>query len=165
MKKILFTVAAVLGFAAVSHAQEGFKVGANAALPIGDAGDLSTFSVGLDVAYLFEVSDAFYLGAATGFTNAFGEEVDFGFATVEVEDVQFVPVAAAARYYFADSFYGGADLGYAFGITEGMDGGFYYRPKVGYNFSDLVGVNVSYTGVSLEGGSWDTVGLGVEFSF
>ncbi|WP_370101283.1 outer membrane beta-barrel protein [Xanthomarina gelatinilytica] len=169
MKKLFLTaVIAVFGFS-VMNAQGGFKVGLNFALPVGDAADISSFSLGLDAAYLVEVSEKFAVGGATGFTNAFGKSETlsgFGYSfDVEYDDVQFIPVAAAARFYATEKFYAGADLGYAIGIDDGNDGGFYYRPKVGYNFTDMIGANFSYTGISLDGGDWSTIGLGVEFSF
>lgn len=176
MKKLfLFAAIAVMGIATV-NAQGGFKVGANMALPVGDAGDISTFSIGLDAAYLFEVSEKFAVGGATGFTNAFGDTFRVLGTDIDYDDVQFIPVAAAARFYPADKFYVGADLGYAIGINDGNDGGFYYRPRVGYNFNERIGVNASYTGISrgeetingivvTSGSTWSTIGVGVEFSF
>ncbi len=161
MKKIIL-VAAVALFGFTMNAQD-FKVGLNGALPIGDAGDIATFSIGLDVAYLWEVSEKFDAGVASGFTSAFGDEVTILGTTVEFDDVQFLPIAGAARYNVSSDFFLGADLGYAVGINDGNDGGFYYRPKVGYNFSEKVSVNLSYTGIAVDGGSWDTIGLGVEF--
>ncbi|TYB79841.1 outer membrane beta-barrel protein [Bizionia myxarmorum] len=168
MKK-LFMMAAIAAFGvSTSFAQNSFKVGANFALPIGDAGDYSSFSIGLDAAYLFEVSEKFQVGPAIGFTNAFGktESVTILGNTLDFDydDVQFVPIAAAARFMATEKFYLGADLGYALGVNDGNDGGFYYRPKVGYNFTDMIGANISYTGISADGGDFSTIGLGIEFS-
>ena len=161
MKKIIL-VAAVALFGFTMNAQD-FKVGVNGALPIGDAGDFADFSVGLDVAYLWNVSEKFDVGVASGFTNAFTKDIDLGIlGTVEVDDVQFIPIAGAARYNVSSDFYLGADVGYAIGINDGNEGGFYYRPKVGYNFSEKVGINLSYTGISNDG-DWSTIALGVEF--
>lgn len=151
-----------------SFAQGSFKLGANFALPIGDAGDVSSFSIGFDAAYLFPVSDKFEVGPALGFTNAFGktESVTILGTTFEADydDAQFLPIAAAARFNATEKLYLGADLGYAVGINDGNDGGFYYRPRVGYSFTDMIGANISYTGISLDGGDWSTIGLGVEFT-
>lgn len=167
MKKLfLLSVLAVFGFTvnaqdSSSSASGGsFKVGANLALPIGDAGDVSTISIGLDAAYLFGISEQFDLGPAIGFTNAIMDS-DFDY----LDDVQFLPIAAAGRYNINSNMYVGADIGYAIGINDGNDGGFYYRPRFGYNFTDLIGVNASYTGISADGGDWSTIGIGVEFSF
>jgi opacity protein-like surface antigen len=164
MKKFIFAAVAVFAFAFSANAQDGkFEVGVNAALPIGDAGDLYTFSIGIDAAYMWNVSEQFDAGVATGFTNAFGDEVSILGITVEAEDAQFIPLAGSARYNVSSDFFLGADLGYAIGINDGNDGGFYYRPKVGYNVSEKVSLNLSYTGIAVDGGSFDTIGLGVMF--
>jgi len=167
MKKMfLVTVLALFGFSV--HAQEGFKVGANLGLPVGDAGDISSFSIGVDVAYHWDVADSFAAGVASGFTNAFGkkETMSAGGSSIsfDYDDVQFLPIAASGRFAANEKISLGADLGYAIGISEGMDGGFYYRPIVGYNLSTRTQLNVSYTGISLDGGTWSTVNLGVLFA-
>lgn len=160
-KLVIIAALAVFGFNV--NAQEGFKAGINLGLPVGDAGDVSGFSVGLDVLYHWAVSDDFNAGVATGFTNSFGKSIDVGIGSVDVPDVQFIPVAASGRFNASDEFSVGADLGYAVGINDGNDGGFYYRPIVGYGVSDNVELNLSYTGISLDGATWSTINLGVLF--
>jgi len=161
-KLVIMAALAVFG---LSVNAQGFKAGVNLGLPIGDAGDVSGFSVGLDVLHHWSVSDDFSAGVATGFTNAFGKNIDVGIGSFEVPDVQFIPVAASGRFNASDEFSVGADLGYAVGINDGNDGGFYYRPIVGYGVSDNVELNLSYTGISLNGGTWSTTNLGVLFGF
>ena len=172
MKK-LFLLTALAVFGLTANAQDdsgsasngGFKAGINLALPIGDAGDISTFSIALDLAYLWEMSEQFDLGIATGFSNAFGDSYEFIGLDTEYDDVQFIPIAAAGRFNINNKMYAGADIGYAIGINDGNDGGFYYRPRFGYSFTDLIGINASYTGISMDGSTWSTIGVGVEFSF
>lgn len=162
MRKLVIIIAlAVFGFNL--SAQEGIKVGINLGLPVGDAGDVSSFSIGLDAAYLWAVSDEFNAGIATGFTNAFGKSIDTGLGSIDIGDVQFLPVAASGRFNASEMFRVGADLGYALGINDGNDGGFYYRPLVGYAVSENIEVNLSYTGISADGGTWSTINLGVSF--
>lgn len=167
MKRV-FVVAALALFGFNVHAQEGFKAGANLGLPVGDAADVSSFSIALDVAYHWEVADRFTAGVASGFSNAIGkkETISIGgiSSSFNYDDVQFLPIAASGRYALNEDFSLGADLGYAVGINKGNDGGFYYRPLVGYNIGSDMQLNFSYTGVSLDGGSWSTVNLGVLFS-
>ena len=168
MKKLfLFAALAVFGFSNVNAQEEGFKLGVTLALPMGDAGDGWSFGATLDATYLFDVADSFQLGATTGYQHFFGktEEIDMGvFGTVEVEfdDAQFIPLAASARFYASEDFFFGADLGYALGLNEGNDGGFYYRPKVGYNLGGA-SILASYSGVSMDGFTFSYVGVGVEF--
>ncbi|WP_431107613.1 outer membrane beta-barrel protein [Winogradskyella poriferorum] len=166
MKKLFLAAFAVFAFASV-NAQE-FKAGVSAALPMGDAGDVSSFGVNLDVSYLWEVSEDFKAGVASGYQHYFGSEEDvtlFGqTVTVEYDDFGFLPIAAAGRYAVSEEFTLGADLGYAIGLSpDGNDGGFYYAPKVQYSISDSLDIVLAYKGVSLDGGSFDALSLGVEF--
>ncbi|SEA02504.1 outer membrane beta-barrel protein [Bizionia paragorgiae] len=168
MKK-LFLCAALVAFGVFSvNAQGQFKIGANVGLPVGDFSDFYSLSAGLDVAYLIDVSDDFKVGGATGFMNVFGDDVETSFGDLmvvaEAEDAQFVPLAAAARFMASDNFYIGADLGYAIAVDSEGEGGVYYRPRIGYNFTEKIGVNLSYTGISNDGNSLTNIGVGVEFS-
>tara|TARA_R110000850_G_scaffold277086_1_gene422274 strand:- start:1320 stop:1871 length:552 start_codon:yes stop_codon:yes gene_type:complete len=183
MKKVLLIAAfAVFGFTQTQAQEEGFKVGVNAALPLGDYSEGYSFGAALDLGYLFDVADSFQVGAVTGYQHFFGktETEEFFGTTVEFEndDAQFIPIAASARFFASEQFFFGADLGYALGLNDGNDGGFYYRPKVGYGLDSLA-IVLSYTGVSfsdqtfsegdfevtVDGGTFSSLQLGVEFSF
>lgn len=162
MKKFtVFTLAIFFGLATM-QAQGDFKAGIHAGLPIGDAGDLATFSIAVDLGYLFDVSDNFQAGPTIGFSQSFGDEIDTGIGTFEVDDVQFLPIAAAGRFHATDEFSLGLDLGYALGINDGNDGGFYYAPRAAYSLSETLDLVLAYRGVSLDGGSWDIISLGLE---
>ncbi len=158
MKKFFVAVFAVFAFASAG-AQGQFNAGISGGIPIGDAGDLATFAIAVDLGYLFEISDSFDAGVATGYSHSFGDEIN-GF---EIDDVQFIPVAASGRFEVAPSFTLGADLGYAIGINDGNDGGFYYSPRAQYSVSEAIDIVLAYRGVSVDGGSWDIISAGVEF--
>jgi len=81
-----------------------------------------------------------------------------------VDDFSFLPIAAAGRVSLGDVLFAGVDLGYAIGLNDGNDGGFYFAPKLGFGLFmfDVVG---SYTGVSRDGSTVSSVNVGVEFSF
>ena len=60
----------------------------------------------------------------------------------------------------------GADLGYAVALSpSGADGGFYYRPMVGYKLGDNMQLNLAYSGISQKStsNSISYVSLGVMF--
>ncbi|WP_242084701.1 outer membrane beta-barrel protein [Aestuariivivens sediminis] len=157
MKKLLFL--GIIAFFTSSNVNaQGFKPGIVVGLPIGDAGDFSSFTLGVDVSYYWEVSEEFDLGILAGFTNSFLKS-DYD----ESDDVQFLPIGAGGRYNASEEFYIGLDLGYGIGINEGNDGGFYYRPRVGYRVTETISLNLSYASISLDGDSWDNIMLGVEF--
>lgn len=163
MKKLLLSAAIAL-MAITANAQDGmFKIGVNVGIPSGDVADAYSLNAGLDLAYLFGVSENFQVGAATGFINFFGEEVEFFGITTEIEDAQFIPIAAAARFKLVDELHLGTDVGYALGLGD-VDGGFYYRPRLGYYFTEKFGANISYAGISVDGGTFSTFGIGFEFS-
>jgi hypothetical protein len=150
----------MLFFGATLQAQEGLNLGINLGLPVGDASDFSSFSLGVDANYLWNVAESLDVGVATGFTNAFGKTFEILGEEFDADDVQFIPIAASGRYHITDTFRAGADIGYAIGINDGNDGGFYYRPILAYGFNDSMEVNFSYTGISLDGITWSTISLG-----
>lgn len=165
MKKVLLIAAiAVFGFTSVNAQEGGIKAGVNFGLPMGDASDITTFNAGVDFAYLFSVADSFMVGPMVGYSHFFGDEMEFFGVTVEIDDIQFVPIAASARFYASEDMFFGADLGYAVGINDGNDGGFYYRPKAGYNLG-AIGLVLSYQGISVTGGTFSSLNLGIEFGF
>ena len=161
MKKVMFLAAMFVAGLSL-QAQEGASIGVNLGIPTGDAGDFSGLSLGIDFNYLWSASDKFDAGVAVGFSNAFGKDIDTGLGSIELEDIQFLPIAAAGRVHLSEEFSAGADLGYALGINDGNDGGFYYRPILGYSLNEKLGLNLSYTGISLDGDfNWNTINLGV----
>lgn len=152
-KTLLLLVTLFIIGSTESFAQGNIKFGGNIGIPVGDA-DVYDLNYGADLAYFFEVSDGFSLGPMVGYTGY----------SVDDFNVSFLPIAASGRYAFqASSFFLGVDLGYAVGLEDGLDGGFYYRPKVGYDFG-LLGVIASYSGISVDGGTFSSLNLGVEFS-
>ena len=145
------------------QAQGQFRAGLSGGIPIGDAGDLATFAIAVDLGYLFEISDTFDAGPTIGYSHSFGDDISGGGITIEVDDVQFIPVAASGRFEVAPDFTLGADLGYAIGVNDGNDGGFYYSPRAQYSVSDAIDIVVAYRGVSLDGDTWGIISAGVEF--
>lgn len=183
MKKLILSAIAIMALGTAAQAQDegGFKVGIHAGLPMGDAGDFYSFNAGVDVAYMFPISDEFLLGVTTGYSYFGGKDVDAvitglegfegipGFeaftAKVEKMNAAFIPVAAAAKYSISESIFVGADLGYALYVGDGEgDGGFLYQPKVGWQ-SESIEVFASYKGIAVEGTSISTVGIGAAYKF
>lgn len=164
MKKLIFTALAVFAFSSINA--QGFRGGINVGLPVGDASDAYTFNITADLDFLWEVSETFDAGIATGLSYNFGDDIDLGgFGTLEVEDAIFLPIAIAGRLAVAGDFSIGADVGYSIGISpDGNDGGFYYAPRIQYGISEAIDIVLAYRGVSIDGGSFDVVTLGIDFS-
>lgn len=137
--KNLLLVAVLLGFSPIFAQQTDveitpdnswLKVGLTAGIPVGDASDVSSFTLGADVRgqYLFNPNIA--IGIASGYTNYFGKD---GF-----DDFGIIPVAGFFRYYFTpDGLFLGTDVGY--GVltnVENNNGGLYVNPQIGYHNRD-----------------------------
>lgn len=150
MKKLLlFAAIAVFGMTS-ANAQDGFKLGINLGMPIGDAGDGSSLEVGIDAAYLWEISEDFKVGGTIGYGTFLAKEQKIMGQKIKGDDIGFLPIAATAQYSFTESIFAGADLGYALVLSPSeLSGGFYYMPKVGYQ-TDMFEVYVGYKGFSVE---------------
>jgi len=154
MKKLLL-VAALAVFSFTSMNAQTFKIGASAGVAVSDAGDVADWALGVDAYYYFtDVDDVVELGVNAGFRNFFMSEDAF-------DDGQFLPLAAAARIKLFGIVSGGADLGYAVGINDGNDGGFYYRPVVGIDIADTIELNVSFESISNDGVTWGNLNAGI----
>ena len=163
MKKALFLACfTLIGLSAI-HAQGRFQAGGHLGLPIGDAGDLATFAIALDLAYILEIDDTIKAGPTIQYSHSFGDDVNVGGFSINVDDVQFLPIGGRAQFDITDQFLARAELGYAIGISDGNDGGFYYSPQAGFSVSDAIDIVLSYRGISEDGGSWDILTLGAEF--
>ncbi len=160
MKKLFLIL--MMGLTTSVFCQGNFRFGVNGGIPVGDVEDYSNFHLGADVSYMLNVADVFEVGPMVGYSLYFTED-DFDSSLIDIgsEDLQFLPIAASGRLDL-DRISLGADLGYAIGLNDGNDGGFYYRPLVGYNIGKL-GIAVSYEGVSLDGDNINSVNLGFEF--
>lgn len=151
MKKLLLLAfTALFGVTSVFSQDTNYRFGVNAGSPVGNSGDYTTFQVGADIAYAYSFLNTIELGALVGYSNFLGED---GY-----DNVQFVPLAITGRTTLA-TFLVGADVGYAVGLGNG--GGFYFRPKVGYNFL-LLSIIASYSEISRSGDNFSSVNLGVE---
>ncbi|MGB3342394.1 MAG: hypothetical protein WBA61_00645 [Aequorivita sp.] len=178
MKKILL-LATVVVFTLSAQSQV-MKAGVSLSLPVGDAGDISDFGGQLDFAYLFEINEAFQVGPMASFFFYNGKDFNTPIGKIDGESLLFLPLGGSARFLLEDFFFG-ADLGYGIGLSpDGNDGGFFYRPKVGYNFGSLAAI-LSYSGISSErtvivngpfgpissssSSTFGSINAGVEFSF
>jgi hypothetical protein len=156
MKKLI--VMAAFAVAGLVNAQTGFKAGVHAGLPVGDAGDASSFNVGLDASYLFNVAEGFKAGATAGYSVFTAKEVN-GF---KGDSVNFFTIGGTAQYSFSESIFGGLDLGYA--IPNEGDGAVYFLPKVGYQ-TEQFEVYAGYRHIATEGSAIGAALVGFNYKF
>ena len=156
MKKIFLCAAFALFSISLVNAQGVFKIGGTIGLPAADASDFSSFVIGVDAYYMFANIDSFInFGPTVGFRNFFGKD--------DYDDAQFLPLAGAARLKLFGVLNGGADIGYAVGINDGNDGGFYFRPVLGIDIADTIELNISYENISGDGFTVGNLNAGILF--
>ena len=174
MKKLFLTGAlALFGLMSAQKTESGFRLGVNAGIPVGDFGKLTTFTAGVDLAYLYPLAENFRLGVATGYSHYFGKKTKTDLILVtlknEVPDVGIIPVAATAEFTFGDSnVFLGADLGYAFFTKKDFkneNGSFYYQPKLGYSFDKRHDLYFSYKGFTRNNANVGSINLGYAYNF
>lgn len=145
-----------------SSVKAQFKIGAHLGVPSGDVSDYYTTALGADVYYMFgtDPNGFLKLGVASGFMNYFGDEVGN-----ESYNAQFIPVAGSVRVQLLKILTVGPDIGYGFGISDGMDDGFYWKGVIGVNLFDFLEVDAYFHGITIDESSFGSVGLGVLFEF
>ena len=174
MKKLFLTGAlALFGLMNAQKTESGIRLGVNAGIPVGDFGKFTTFTAGVDLAYLYPLTENFRLGVATGYSHYFGKKTKTDLILVtlknEVPDVGIIPVAATAEFILGDSnVFLGADLGYAFFTKKDFkneNGSFYYQPKLGYSFDKRHDLYFSYKGFTRNNANAGSINLGYAYNF
>lgn len=172
MKKLFFAAAfAAIGLVGV-NAQTGVEGTVHVGIPVGDTSDVSSFNVGVDLAYLHPIANNFKLGGKVGYDHFIGKDIKFNNQVVaEKEDVGFIPLAATAKYEFNNNIFVGADLGYAFSTKDGIDGGLFYQPKIGYSaptwdlYAGYKGINAGPENTNTVDYKFNAVSVGFAYKF
>lgn len=163
MKKLGILILLILTSTGVMG-QEGFKIGLQGGIPIGDFDDQISLVAAADIGYMWALGEVVDLGPASGYILGFTDQFDDDSPLADLPNLQFVPAAASVRIWPSNSLSFGGDGGYAIGINDGNDGGLYIRPVIGYLFSAFTELNISYTNVSLDGASYSSATVGLLFT-
>jgi hypothetical protein len=161
MKKVLFVALFVASGFIAANAQEGFKFGAgvNVGLPVGDAGDISSFTVGGELQGEYKFSANASVVATTGYTHFIGKDFEgFKFS------YGAVPILAGARYYPSAKFFVGGQIGYGFFTGDASGGGFAYKPQIGYDAGSAE-IALGYNAITDDGATISWIGLSAIFNF
>ncbi|AIY12980.1 hypothetical protein [Cellulophaga baltica] len=162
MKKLL-VLAAFICFG-TSYGQEGLKFGIKGGLPLENFNDQVGVVLGADFGHMWALSETIDLGIMTGYIHGFPEKFGTEDVSITLPSIQFLPVAASLRIWGSNSFSFGGDIGTAIGLNDGNDGGFYYRPQIGFLMGPSTELNFSYTGIQLDEAAWNTVTLGILYT-
>lgn len=158
-----FVAASFGAFAQDGGSTTGFKfsVGANAALPIGDLADLSSFGAGIDAQGQYWFSEKLAATLDAGFTSLFGKG-DFKSTTL-------IPVRAGVRYIVSSPIYltGKVGMGYMKYNATGVDGetAFGFAVGGGYKINNNFDLGLTYDGYSKNSQSNGMINLRVGYTF
>jgi len=138
MKKLLFSAAiAVFGFMGLNAQNTSMEVGPYVGIPVGDADGFSV-NAGATFGYYFDIiPDRLKVGGVAGVDHFFGKEYEVGGTKIKGDGATFIPIAASAKFNFTERFFAGLELGYAIGVSDGTNGGFLARPRVGMSLPML----------------------------
>ncbi|HKJ48160.1 MAG TPA: hypothetical protein VJ973_03680 [Christiangramia sp.] len=163
MKKSLFLLVFLM-LSTGLMAQKHWTFGLNGGIPIGDIEETHNFHASADIAYRIDIINLLDIGVMAGYSHYFGESITDGAFDIDYDDLQFIPVGATGRLRILSLLFVGTDLGYAIGVSDGIDGGFYVRPQIGLNLG-IVNVLASYENISVDGGNVSSINGGVEIKF
>lgn len=137
MKK-LFLLTAIAGMFALTNVSaqtkdpamsgQKFGVAAEFAFPTGTFGDFYNLGYGASLQFQTPIAEKLNFTATAGYLN-FKAKDEFGGG-----NVGFVPVKVGARYFLAENFYAGGELGASFGTKDGSGTAFAYTPNIGVEF-------------------------------
>jgi hypothetical protein len=164
MKKLFVIAASIFTYLAV-HAQETsplkFSIGLEAALPVGDFADVSSFGIGGSAQADLWVADKLTLLLNAGYISFQGKS----YGGVRDKASGFIPVQAGFKYNLTDQLYGLAQLGATFITEKNSETLFTYAPGLGYKLSPNLDALLKYTGFSAKGIDLSAVGLRVAYTF
>ncbi len=164
MKRVVFALVFIT-MTVKLYGQQGAKIGVQGGIPINDFTDDLSLVAGVDLGYMRALSEVIDLGVSTGFLYGFAEKYHTDILANDLSSIQFVNAAASVRIWPSNSFSLGADIGKAFGLNKGYNGGLYYRPILGYLMGPNTEINASYTGIKLDNKEWTTINIGILYTF
>lgn len=139
--KRLFLLTAIAGIFAVSNvsaqkkdpAMSGQKlgIGVDFALPTGGTNDLYKLGFGGSLQFQTPIAQSLNFTGSAGYLNFTGKEL---IGNLKYPKYNAIPLKAGLRYFLAENFYVGGELGAAIGTSDGSRTSFVYSPGLGVEF-------------------------------
>lgn len=162
MKKTVFIVLSVFGFAFTSNSQT-FRLGAGPVLsvPTGNLQKINSIGIGAELTGILEFSESFQAFGQVGYQNFLPKTMSYLGTSVKGESTSHVPFLFGGRYV-SNGFLIGAGLGY--GTYGKGSSGFTFSPQIGYSL-DRIDIIGNYTSSSVGGASLAYFGVKAHYKF
>lgn len=179
MKK-LFLLTAIAGIFAFSNvsaqtkdpAMSGQKlgIGADFAFPTGDFGDGYDFGYGGSLQFQTPIATKLNFTASAGYLTFKAKDITLpGIGTFSPGRFNSIPVKAGIRYFLAENFYAGGELGASFATGDNSGTAFVYTPNIGVEFpvanKASIDLGARYEAWSRDGSTARFVGLRLAYNF
>nr|WP_067052861.1 outer membrane beta-barrel protein [Mucilaginibacter sp. L294] len=165
MRKLLLLFVIVAGAAFSASAQSSsesgkFSIGLEAGLPVGDAKTVGgNLFIGGSLKYDQPIATGTFFTISAGYTSLSFKDTYGG------GSLGYAPVKVGVKYFLAESFYGEAQVGAAFGTKSGTGTSFAYSPGIGYAFGGGVDLGIRYEAWSKSGITLGQVAARLAYSF
>ena len=163
MRRVVVSLVLIMAFVSTIKAQYTPNVAISLGVPVGDINKTTSLALALDGYYMKYINDSFDLGVTAGYAVYLGKDYQAEGGTVKGSSQSFLPIAAAFRYKFGAALSVGTDVGYAVGL--GNNGGFYYKPMVGYDVGEKGQIMLSLQGISADNPNANSIGIGYSYAF
>lgn len=139
---LLSAIAGIFTFSSVSAqtkdpAMSGQKlgVGVDFAFPTGDFNNTHKLGFGGSLQFQTPIVEKLNFTASAGYLNFTGKDaINTPLGRLKYDNYGAIPVKAGIRYFLAENFYAGGELGAAFGTSTGAGTSFIYTPNIGVEF-------------------------------
>jgi opacity protein-like surface antigen len=172
MKKLflLTALAGVFTFSTVKAqdpAMSGAKlgIGAEFAFPMGNFGDIADLGYGASLTYIHPLGSALKVTGSAGYTRFDYKEDVLGYSLKS----EHIPLKAGLRYYVAENFFLGGELGASIPTVKNSKTSFAYAPGLGVEFpvadKGAVELGARYEAWSANSNTSGFIGLRLAYNF
>lgn len=156
-QKLLILSVLFLSFSSYGQDIEGF--GGSIGSPLGDAGDIYEYAIGVHGYWLMNVEDNIHAGIATGYNYFIAGDSDLEDV---FENTSILNFGLSARYTFLENFSAGVEGGVAATNDLAMEWGigYYVKPQVAYRI-EIIEVSGFYQHLDIEDQNFPTIGIGI----
>ncbi len=158
MKKIFLAIA-VLSLALNSFAQKKidnnkvtFNVGGELGIATGGLGNVSSLGLGATAQLNYYLQDKTYIILNGGLIQYFGKKIT-GTSTKYISTTA-IPLLGGIKYFFADNFYGNAQVGVTIFSGLSSNAKLTFSPGLGFKINEKWDALLKYTGYAGTGGAF-----------